>query len=76
MSRRSGRGNVETEAVLEKLGQGRAGAVQVLREAKIGSKPYREAGNVCEAIDDLAEVLTGDKALFHTKPATTAPRSD
>ncbi|WP_299482076.1 hypothetical protein [uncultured Roseibium sp.] len=50
MSRRSGRGTVKLEPALEKLGTGRAGAVQVMREAKIGSPEYREASNVAEAI--------------------------
>lgn len=76
MSRRSGRGHIKSESALEKLGSGRAGAIQVMREAKIGSKEYRYAGDVCDAIDDLAEKLTGDRTHFHGKPASTAPRED
>ena len=76
MSRRSGRGHIKTESALEKLGVGRAGAVQVMIEAKIGSSEYRLASYAADAIDDLAENLTGDRTHFHAKPATTAPRED
>lgn len=74
MTRRSGRGTIKLDPVLEKLGTGRAGAVQVMREAKIGSPAYKEASNVAEAIDDLTEKLTGDRTHFHTRPASTAPK--
>ncbi|MBO6507317.1 MAG: hypothetical protein JJ979_02335 [Roseibium sp.] len=74
MSRRSGRGHIKAESALEKLAQGRAGAVQIMREAKIGSREYQHAGYVCDAIDDLAEKLTGDRTHFYGKPASTAPR--
>ncbi|QFT69285.1 hypothetical protein FIU93_21035 [Labrenzia sp. THAF35] len=76
MSRRSGRGFINTQEVLEKLCVGRAGAVQVMRSAKIGSPIYRTAMHLSEAIDDMAEKLTGDRTHFHDKPATTAPRED
>ncbi|MET1410688.1 hypothetical protein ABVF61_00370 [Roseibium sp. HPY-6] len=74
MSRRSDRGTVKLEPALEKLGTGRAGAVQVMREVKIGSPVYREASNVADAIDDLTERLTSDRTHFHAKPASTAPK--
>lgn len=73
MSRRSGRGHIKAEPALEKLGTGRAGAVQVMTRAKIDSSEYRLASYVAEAIDDLAESLTGDRTHFHARPATTAP---
>ncbi|WP_040439484.1 hypothetical protein [Roseibium aggregatum] len=76
MSRRSGRGFINTQEVLEKLCIGRAGAVQVMRSAKIGSPQYRTAMHLCEAIDDMVEKLTGDRTHFHDKPASTAPRKD
>ena len=69
MSRRRSRGTISIETVLERLGNGRAGAVQVMREAKIGSPEYKSAGYVADAIDDLAEKLTGDRTHFHTRPA-------
>jgi hypothetical protein len=74
MSRRSERGHIKAEHALEKLGTGRSGAVQVMREAKIGSKEYKLASYATDAIDELAEVLTGDKRHFHSKPASTTPR--
>lgn len=76
MSRRSERGFINTQEVLEKLCFGRAGAVQVMRSAKVGSPQYRTATHLCEAIDDMVEKLTGDRAHFHDKPASTAPRED
>ena len=76
MSRRSGRGFINTHEVLEKLSFGRAGAVQVMRSAKIGSPQYRTAVHLSEAIDDMVEKLTGDRTHFHDKPASTAPRED
>jgi len=74
MSRRRSRGTISIKIALEKLGNGRAGAVQVMREAKIGSPEYKCAGYVADAIDDLAEKLTGDRTHFHTRPASTAPK--
>ena len=74
MSRRSGRGVIDKSQALEKLGIGRSGAVQIMQSAKIGSPEYRAAGDIAEAIDDMAEKLTGDRRHFHSKPATTAPR--
>lgn len=44
MTRRSGRGTIKIEPTLEKLGNGRAGAVDVMRQAKIGSPEYKSAG--------------------------------
>ncbi|MBG6161506.1 hypothetical protein IWQ54_001156 [Labrenzia sp. EL_195] len=74
MTRRSGRGTIKKEPTLEKLGNGRAGAVDVMRQAKIGSPEYKSAGYVADAIDDLAEKLTGDRTHFHAQPASTTPK--
>jgi len=56
------------EDVLELLEAGRAGAVRV----KAGSQPFKERYNkanaVSEAIDDLAENLTGERERFWAKP--------
>lgn len=76
MSRRSRRGFINTQEVLEKLSFGRAGAVQVMRSAKIGSPQYRTAMHLSEAVDDIAEKLTGDRTHLHDKPASTAPREN
>ncbi|MEM6463566.1 MAG: hypothetical protein AAF724_16800 [Pseudomonadota bacterium] len=54
--------------VLAKLQTGRAGAVRI----QAGSPPFHEKYNkalaVVEAIDDLAEQLTGDREHFWTRP--------
>lgn len=65
-----GRGYVRKEEVLTKLGFGRDGVIQVLREAKINSSEYRSATEVCQKIDALAKILTDDPAYFHLKMAT------
>ncbi|UWR62775.1 hypothetical protein [Phaeobacter inhibens] len=76
MSQRTRRGFVKKAEVLEKLSVGRRGSIQVCTEAKIGSDEYRAAQSVTSAIDNLAEVLTGDSTYFHLKPATAQPSSD
>ncbi|KZM49164.1 hypothetical protein [Labrenzia sp. OB1] len=76
MSRRSRRGLINKTEVLQKLQTGRAGAVQVCAQAEIGSKEYKLAGYVQEAIDDLADKLTGDREVFWSGAATTPARED
>jgi len=67
LARRSQRGYINTKEVLQKLKQGRDGAIKVHREAKINGPEYQAASRVTEAIDDLAEELTGDRAYFHMR---------
>jgi hypothetical protein len=66
------RGHISKKEVLEQLGVGRRGALQVCREAKVNSVEYRAAEDVSAAIDDLAEILTGDAKYFHIKMAPTS----
>ena len=68
MGKRTQRGHVSTEQVLSKLSTGRQGAIQVHAQARINSDEYRAASAVKDAIDDLAEQLTGDESYFHLKP--------
>ena len=68
MTRRTGRGVINTKAVLLSLKEGRSGAIRVCREAKINSPEYKAAQAVTEAIDDLAEKLTGNREFFWTVP--------
>lgn len=68
MGRRSGRGIINKKAALEALREGRSGAIRVHREAKINSPEYQAATAVTQAIDDLAEQLTGDREHFWTVP--------
>lgn len=71
MTRRSGRGHIKVKQVLEKLETGRAGATQVHREAKIGSREYDLATYAVEAIDELADRLSGEERCLHARPAST-----
>lgn len=48
----------------------RTAAVQLLTEAPIHSAEYQRAAELLDAIDALAEALTGKAELFHTKPHT------
>ena len=67
MTQRTKRGNIKTPVVLEKLREGRRGAIQVRTEAKINSPAYIAAGTVLDAIDQLASELTGNPRYFHLK---------
>jgi hypothetical protein len=71
---RSGRGHIKADPTLENSGPDAPVQSKVMREAKIGSKEYHLASYATDAIDELAEVLTGDKRHFHSKPDSTAPR--
>lgn len=71
MVRRPKRGHINKDEVLEKLEAGRSGAIQVCTEAKIYSDEYEAADKVTEAIDGLAEKLTGDDSYFHIKPSAS-----
>jgi hypothetical protein len=46
----------------------RRAMVRLSTEAPIGSPPYRAAVEVLDALDKLAEALTGDRTLWHLKP--------
>lgn len=67
MAGRTKRGNVKTHKILPKLADGRYAAIQVCSEAKINSKEYQSARELSTAIDNLAEILTGDLTYFHLK---------
>lgn len=57
-----------SEAAIKSAQACRCAAVQVLTEAPIDSPAYRRASELLGAIDALAEALTGQERLFHTKP--------
>ncbi|MFY0595785.1 MAG: hypothetical protein JXQ85_05095 [Cognatishimia sp.] len=63
------RGYINIDEVLAQLKVGRAGAVQVCRQAKINSPEYKAARGAIDQIDVLAEALTGDSRYFHLKAA-------
>ena len=64
VARRSTRGSVNKPAILERLKEGRKGAIQVCTEAKINGPEYLAAQVVTDAIDTLAEEITGDRKHF------------
>lgn len=64
---RSRRGYIKKDTALLNLRTGRSAAIQVCREAKIKSEEYRAAIKIVDAIDELVELLTGDKSYFHEK---------
>lgn len=70
------RGFIRKDQVLEKLRVGRDGAKQVCIEAKINSPEYNQAQAIMEAIDDMAELLTGDRTYYYVKmaPASQQPK--
>lgn len=76
MNQRTGRGHVKKHQVMEKLGVGRVGAIQVRQEAKIKSDEYRAAQGVLDAIDELSETLTGDREYFWLKSAPSSHKVD
>lgn len=56
------------DAAMEAAGECRKLCVQVLTEAPIGGPAYKAAGEVMDAIDKLAEALTGERKRFWLKP--------
>jgi hypothetical protein len=57
-----------SQHALEVAKQCRAACVAICAEAPIGGRAYVAAGRVMDAIDELAEVFTGDRRHFHLKP--------
>lgn len=64
---RGSRGYVKVEQVLEKLEIGRRGLVQVRTEAVMHSVAYVAAGEAIEEMDNVVELITGDRRHFHEK---------
>lgn len=76
MAQRSKRGFVKTDEVMQKLAQGRKGAIQVCTEAKIKSDVYQAANKTIDAIDNLADTLTGRANALHDKIRTADPKQE
>ena len=76
-SSRSGHGTAwgfvrsEEVAFLEQAAQWRQQCVLVLTQAKPQGPLYSATTAIVEAIDGLAEVVTGDRRRFYQKDATT-----
>lgn len=70
MGGRTKRGFFDRSKALETLSVARTGCIEVRRKARINSPEYQAAGDIIEAIDRLAELLTGDPEYFWIKLAT------
>lgn len=58
----------EQAAFLAEARAWRLALVRMLARAPIGSPFYRALNGVNDAIDDLAEAVTGDRRALHDKP--------
>jgi hypothetical protein len=65
----------EAIAFLEEARRWRQQCILVLTRAKPQGPLYKATEGIVDAIDGLAEVVTGDRRRFHQKDATT-PGSD
>lgn len=61
----------EEVAFLEEVRRWRQQCVLVLTRAKPQGPLYNATSKVIEAIDDVAEVVTGDRRAFYQRDATT-----
>lgn len=61
----------EEVAFLEEIRRWRQHSVLVFTRAKPQSPLFNATSTVIEAIDDIAEVVTGDRQTFHQRDATT-----
>jgi hypothetical protein len=68
-SRRSKRifSDMDRDALLAAIGACRSACIRATTAAPIGEPIYVAVGNLQRAIDDIAEVLTGDRTHFHLK---------
>ncbi len=58
---------IKKQDFLDRLYHARNTAIDIRREAFIGSAEYAAAGEITDAIDKVAEALTGDRTLYHLK---------
>ena len=61
----------EEVALLEEVRRWRQQCVLVLTRAKPQGPLYNATSKVIEALDDVAEVVTGDRQTFYQRDATT-----
>jgi hypothetical protein len=68
VAKRSKRGTISNpDQILQGLANGRDAALGVLTQAKIHSIEYDAADAARKGIDELAHVLTGERAYFAPK---------
>jgi hypothetical protein len=58
----------DRDRLIEALREARSNTVKCSAAEPFGSPRYEFCHAVVTSIDDLAEDLTGDRTLFHTKP--------
>jgi hypothetical protein len=66
--------DMDRDALLAAIGACRDACIRAATAAPIGEPVYVAVGNLRHAIDDVAEILTGDRTHFHLKgggPSTT-----
>ncbi|WP_336490932.1 hypothetical protein [Methylobacterium nigriterrae] len=61
----------EQRAFLDKAENWRLECIRVVAQAPVGSLVYQAASGIIDAIDGLAEAVTGDRRHFHLKPPST-----
>ena len=61
-------GEIDRQALLIALGTCRASLVQVLAKAPIHAEEYRAVARLCDQIDDLVLVVTGDRERLWARP--------
>jgi hypothetical protein len=61
----------EEVAFLEEAARWRRQCIDVLSRAKPQGPLYKAVSRVVESIDDVAEVVTGDRRRFYQRDATT-----
>lgn len=71
MARRRVFGQGEEARLLDEARVWRARCVEVLGRAPVGGPLYRSVSGVLDAIDGVAEVITGSRGHFHMKAPTT-----
>ena len=71
MARRGVFVRAEEVAFLEEVRRWRQQCVLVLTRAKPQGPLYNATSKVIDAIDDVAEVVTGDRRAFYQRDATT-----
>ena len=78
LSRRTRRyfGDLEKQALLTAIGVCRKACIQACSKAPINEPIYRTCTLVTERIDELAEVLTGDKTYFWLKGGSVSSSRD
>ena len=66
--------DMDARMFLSAIGACRVACIDVHRRAAPTSDVYRRASDLLDTIDDVAELLTGDRQHFWLKPHATSTR--